>query len=393
MATTQNYDIIIGGAGASGLSLLWYILQSETLSKKNILLADRSLTPATDKTWCFWDDADMPFSDLIHHTWHTLEVGAHGNRYVNKLDRYRYHCMRSVDYSSKILEMARKSERIDLLETDIHGFSEDGDDHAVMETPNGNFRASHIFQSALKPPGLDQMKLDVSLKQHFLGWEVQTEKPLFYPGRAILMDFDVPQKNGVTFLYVLPFSETEALVEYTLFSDELLSEDEYEEGIRKYLTDRYHLSTTDYAITRTENGVIPMEDRRYPAFYCNRVLNTGTVGGLTKPSTGYTFTRIHRQSADIVSALENDRELPDFSGSPYRFRVYDMMLLWLLQHHPERSVTIFSELFKRNSFDRVLTFLEEKTHPGQEISIFSSLPYMPFFKSIWKMKHRIVTGA
>lgn len=393
MAFKSNYDIIIGGAGASGLSLLWYILQSDALKEKRILIADRSLSPATDKTWCFWDDADMPFSTLIHHTWHTLEVGAFGNRYVDQLGRFRYHCMRSVDYSRRILALAKEDPRVDLLESDIHSFHEIDEQTSGMVTANGKFTAPFIFQSALKPPGLEDKKLDISLKQHFLGWEIKAERPLFDPGRAVLMDFDVPQKNGVTFVYVLPFSETEALIEYTLFSAELLTDKEYETGIRGYMTDRYGLNDSGYEITRVEKGVIPMEDRRYPPYYCNRVLNTGTVGGLTKPSTGYTFTRIHRQSSEIVQALENNLPLPDKSGSDYRFRVYDLMLLWLLHNHPKTSVRIFSELFRKNSFDRILTFLEEKTHPGQEVSIFSSLPYIPFFKSIWKMKHRIVTGA
>ncbi|PTM07000.1 MAG: lycopene cyclase, partial [Bacteroidetes bacterium] len=46
--------MIIAGAGASGLSLLWYITESDLLKNRSILLLDRSLTPADDKTWCFW---------------------------------------------------------------------------------------------------------------------------------------------------------------------------------------------------------------------------------------------------------------------------------------------------------------------------------------------------
>jgi lycopene beta-cyclase len=69
------------------------------------------------------------------------------------------------------------------------------------------------------------------------------------------------------------------------------------------------------------------------------------------------------------------------------------MLLWLLESEPEVCKKIFHDLFDRNSFDRILQFLEEDTHLLQEISIFSSLPYIPFFKAIYKMKHRILTGA
>ena len=136
-----------------------------------------------------------------------------------------------------------------------------------------------------------------------------------------------------------------------------------------------------------------MEDTRYPAWYCNRVMNIGTVGGLTKPSTGYTFTRIHQHCKDIVSALEAGETPPVSKSSAYRFRVYDMMLLYLLENHQQTSIEIFNQLFKKNRFDRILQFLEEETHLGNELAIFSSLPYMPFFKAIYKMKHRIFTGA
>ena len=39
-------------------------------------------------------------------------------------------------------------------------------------------------------------------------------------------------------MYVLPFSYTEALVEYTLFSKDLLEDKEYEDEIKQYLTQK-----------------------------------------------------------------------------------------------------------------------------------------------------------
>ncbi|MEX2455821.1 MAG: lycopene cyclase family protein, partial [Balneolaceae bacterium] len=160
-----------------------------------------------------------------------------------------------------------------------------------------------------------------------------------------------------------------------------------------HLLERYSLEKSDYTISREEKGSIPMEDRHYPAWYNPRVMNIGTVGGLTKPSTGYTFTRIHRHCASIVNALEKGNTPPTSNKSAYRFRVYDMMLLNILKEDPIEGVRIFRELFKKNSFDKILRFLEEDTTFSEELSIFASVPYMPFFKSIYKMKHRIFTGA
>lgn len=392
MSINASYDLIIAGAGASGLSLIRNLMNSKDLSQKNILLLDLSLSPTDDKTWCFWDDSHLPDPGLISHSWKTLEVRAFGELYSEKLQKYDYHCLRSHDYTSSILEQAENHPNVTLLEASINDFSED-ENRGVVHTDKGDFSSDWIFQSALRPKSFYKQTVDVSLKQHFLGAEIETSEPIFDPDKVMLMDFDTSQKHGLTFFYVLPYSETKALVEYTFFTEHLLDEKEYLRGIEAHLSERYSLKSKDYKITRTETGAIPMEDRRYPAWYNSRVMNIGTIGGLTKPSTGYTFTRIQKHCKKIVRALENNEQPPIYNKSPYRFRVYDMMLLWLLEAEPEVCKKIFHDLFDRNSFDRILQFLEEDTHLFQEISIFSSLPYIPFFKAIYKMKHRILTGA
>lgn len=388
----KTYDIIIAGAGASGLSLTWHLLQSEKLRSKNVLLVDLNFTPVNDKTWCFWDDSNIPFENLIYHTWNNLVVNAKSKELSEDLQQYRYHCIRSVDYKKQILQQAETVSNFTILEAKILGFTSEGK-YGVIRTDQGNFKAPYIFQSALKPPGLSTAKSDISLSQHFLGWEIETDNNLFDPDKAIFMDFDIPQLNGLSFFYTLPFTENKALIEYTLFSSNLLTDEEYERELINYLNDKFGLTKGNYTITRREKGNIPMEDRRYPSIYCNRVFNMGTAGGLTKPTTGYTFTRIQKHTMQIVKALESGSEIPEEEASSYRFRVYDMMLLSILDGYSEISIQIFHDLFKNNHFDRILQFLEEETHLGQELKIFSTLPYTPFFKAIWKMKHRILTGA
>ena len=59
------------------------------------------------------------------------------------------------------------------------------------------------------------------------------------------MDFSVEQKGNTRFMYVLPTSKTEALLEYTLFSKSLLETKEYESEIEIYLK---KLGVTNYKI-------------------------------------------------------------------------------------------------------------------------------------------------
>ena len=392
MKELSRYDMIIAGAGASGLSLLWYLLSSEKLKDQRILLVDKSLSPKDDKTWCFWDQGDFPIADIFYHTWKNLQVNAKNQTFKDKLSLYQYHCIRSFDYAAKILNVARSNQRVTLLEAEIFEFDSD-QNGGIISTNKGEFKADIIFQSALKPQDFQESKVDISMFQHFLGWEIEIDQDRFDPETALLMNFDIEQKHGFTFMYELPFSKRKALFEYTLFSKKILSDEQYETGILIYLEAKYGLKKDQFNIARKEKGVIPMEDRSYNSWYCPNVLNLGTVGGLTKPTTGYTFKRIHERCRQITNSLEKNIPIPIQPPSSYRFRVYDMMLLNILSQDVDTSIQIFHDLFKNNKFDRILQFLEEKTAFHQELAIFSTLPYTPFFKSIYDMKHRIFTGA
>ena len=392
MKENKRFDLIIAGAGASGLSLLWYLLNSEALGHLNILLIDKDLSPKDDKTWCFWDSGSFPIDNIYHHTWKNLQFNAYSEAFKEELKLYNYHCIRSFEYTERILSLAKSSVNVELIEAEIENFGHD-QKSGIIYTSKGEFNADFIFQSALKPHDFQHSKVDISMLQHFLGWEIEIKDDRFDPETALLMDFDVDQSHGFTFMYELPFSKNRALFEYTLFSPKILSESDYENGILMYIRNKYGLDKSDFKIVRKEKGAIPMEDRHYSSWYCPHVLNIGTVGGLTKPTTGYTFKRIHERCRIIIDSLENNKPIPDYPPSSYRFRVYDMMLLNILLKDSENSVRIFYDLFKKNKFDRILQFLEEKTALHQELAIFSSLPYSPFFKSIYDMKHRIFTGA
>ncbi len=390
MNSNQTYDFIIAGAGAAGLSLLWHFLHS-SLKYQKLLLIDNSFDIINDKTWCFWS-SNHPFSSMAYHSWSELEVISDGNVYSEQLSSYQYHCIRNGDYRNKILELSRQFKNVDLLESNVFGF-ESRADMAVVQTEEGEFHGRWIFQSVMNSPQVEQSVSDISLIQHFVGWEieVQDKKNYFSPSKATLMDFDTPQQKGLTFFYVLPFTHWRALVEYTIFSESTMKQEQYEKVIGTYIKERFHLSDSCYRIVRKEKGAIPMDDREVPGYFNNRTLNIGTVGGTTKPTTGYTFTRAHHHSREIVDALTAGKAPKPFSGSKNRFKVYDMMLLYLLRNEQKNSRKIFHDLFDKNSIDRILQFLAEETHFFQEIAIFSKLPYPPFFRSIYQMKHRILS--
>lgn len=392
MSDKHHYDYIIAGAGAAGLSLLWHILNS-SLNGKRILVIDKNLSPVNDKTWCFWDLENFPFTDIIHFSWDTLKViSPNGETIKEPLEAYKYHAMRSNQLNQHVINHAKNFKNIELREAQISSISQSGN-IPVLKTEHKTYSAEYIFQSVFKPADFESATVDISLKQHFKGWEIETDKKMFDPDIATLMDFDINQKNGFSFFYQLPVSETKCLFEYTLFSENLLDEESYDSAIKKYLSNKFSLNPSDYKIIRSEFGVIPMEDRRYSSWYNEKTLNIGTAGGWTKPSTGYTLSRIQNRCQKIVKSIEEGKRPQFRNSSTYRFRVYDMIILYLIKNYPVKSVNIFSRLFKTSRMDRILTFLDEKSTIMEEISIFSKLPYTPFFHAIYKLKHRILTGA
>jgi lycopene beta-cyclase len=158
---------------------------------------------------------------------------------------------------------------------------------------------------------------------------------------------------------VLPFDERHALVEYTLFSNMPLFPREYEQAMQTYL--REVLKIDDYHITRQESGVIPITDRPYTRRLSERitgrVMSIGIQGGRIKPSTGFAFMRVQADSAAIVQSLIEHDQPFEIPGDSERYRLYDSLLLDIMEHDPERIQAIFAALFKRNSIEAGIEFL------------------------------------
>jgi lycopene beta-cyclase len=216
------------------------------------------------------------------------------------------------------------------------------------------------------------------LLQHFMGWVVQTERPVFDPAKATLMDFRTGQQRGTSFVYVLPFSATEALVEYTLFSAAVLENGEYDAALRAYLQQYWLIE--NYKVSDTEFGVIPMTNYSFPA-RSHHIISIGTAGGQTKGSSGYTFRFIQKHSAALVESLVRCGH--PFAPPPIekRFHFYDSVLLHILHHRKLEGRAIFEALFRRNEPQQIFKFLDNETTLLEDIRILGTLPIVPLTKA------------
>ena len=379
--THAHYDYIIAGGGGSGLSLVYHLLQTR-LGQKNILIIDRDEKQANDRTWCFWEAGPGPFEAVVHHRWqHTY---FHGENYSDLLDLrpYQYKMIRSSDYYQHIKQAIAAHPNVEWLSAEVQAMHE-SDAGAQVMTSAGTFTADWVFSSLRDPREREHLNGYTYLLQHFKGWVIQTPEDFFDPRHATLMDFRIAQHRECRFFYVLPTDARTALVEFTLFSPKLLPEPGYEAALRDYL--RRFLSLDDYTIAHEEFGVIPMTDKPYPARQSEHIINIGTAGGQTKPSTGYTFRRIHRDSEQLVgSLLRTGRPARVFSGWEQRFRLYDSTLFRVMERQGYPVKEIFTDLFRRNPADRVLRFLDEQTSFGEELQIANSVNRGAFARGMWR---------
>jgi lycopene beta-cyclase len=188
-------------------------------------------------------------------------------------------------------------------------------------------------------------------------------------------------------MYVLPFSETEALLEYTLFSGTPLAVEEYEEGIKNYIRD--HLNIEKYQVVEKENGNIPMTCHPFWEGASKRIIPIGIAGGWAKASTGYTFKKSERKAKKLVRFLKTNRPLNRFGGLD-RFWFYDLLLLDILDRKNELGSQVFGVLFKRHEPQLIFKFLDEQTNFWEELRIMASSDVWLFTDALFRNLNRAV---
>jgi lycopene beta-cyclase len=225
---------------------------------------------------------------------------------------------------------------------------------------------------------INQKKYPV-LQQHFVGWFIKTKKTSFDSSKVFFMDFNIPQVQETRFIYVLPIDKHNALVEYTLFSENLLRFDDYETGIKAYLNSK---GISEYEIEEKEHGNIPMTCFPFEKLNSQSLLHIGTAGGWTKASTGFTFMSTRRNIGRLIPFLKTGRDLNLFRIKN-RFRFYDLLFLDVLNRYNAHGSRLFTRMFKKNPPVRIFRFLDEKTNFIEELKIMASFS---FTQKIWFLK-------
>ena len=373
----MKYDFIIAGAGCAGLSLLYRVLLEPTLQNKSILIIDKNTKNSNDRTWCFWEKKPGLFEAIVHAKWNSLEFLSTGFEEELDLGAYTYKMIQGIDFYNFTLNLAKKFSTVTFLQESIVAITSE-EDHASVKTTENTYSGNFVFNSTgLFNPEISEKN---SLLQHFKGWVIKTETPFFNPEIGRLMDFRVSQTNGTTFMYVLPTSATEALIEYTLFTPTVLEKETYDTALKKYIKEE--LKIENYRISHEEFGVIPMSLATFKKNPNKNIINIGTAGGFTKASSGYTFQFIQKDVSEIVAHLKLGKNLNiDTSFENKLYNWYDRTLIDVLLSEKMTGKEIFTEIFKKNTPEKILAFLGNESTLLEDITIMTSLPIKPFLTS------------
>ena len=382
-----TYPYVILGAGCAGLSLAWNLVELGV--DEPILLVDRRERFENDRTWCFWDVEPTPFSDLATHAWPRWRVHDGRHEVVSTSPEYRYLRLRSIDVYQRILDRLARAPNVSMaLGRSILGVRPTSRG-VVVATSDRSYHAGRVFDSSgranLDPPRVR----GVRLLQHFLGQTVRTNRPTFDPSCPTLMDFRTSQADGPHFVYVLPLSENEALVENTYINNFDYPHDRHRTEVADYLRVRHGLDHDDYVVTEEESGAIPMAVGRRPLASTSgsRVESIGLAGGAARPSSGYAFLRIQGQARRIAEHVAAGGDGAVAPVSSWKYDLLDAIFLKVLADRPELAPRIFGQMFENADAGAVVRFLGEKSTPIDDARIVAALPKWPFItaavRSAW----------
>jgi len=379
MEQSAHFDYIIIGNGLAGLQLALRMEEDNFFSDKKIALIDPSKKNSNDKTWSFWETEPSRWNSLVYKSWEETSIITSKEYIPFNLYPYSYKTIRSIDFYTEAKNRLKNSNNFQFIKQSV--LSIDQTNTLLVKTENNSYSASHVFDSRIPSDFSKNSKNHISLIQHFKGWMIKTEKETFNDSQFTMMDYRLKDSNQCTFMYVLPFSKNEALIEFTYFTEHVVQEKTYNEFIETYIKD--YLKIDNYSIIETEMGQIPMTTFPFHKFNTNKITKIGTAGGWVKGSTGYSFKNTEKKTVKIIENLK-DNQLPSKGLYTKRFRFYDKVFLKVLKDENHKGEWIFSQFYKKNNPVTIFRFLDEESTFIEELKVMNSLFSWSFIKAFFK---------
>ena len=347
------HAIYIIGDGCAGLSLA--ARAGDLPDHQLTLVIPEGAPPSQEHIWGFWR---LPGLDeavsLAHQAWVTWRIVTEETSAELASVNHPYHALYRSQWEVYCRKRAEKA-GVQIIEQ-----------RETIVDPNAQILDSRPSTIA-----------NGQLMQHFIGWEISAEGGTFDPSIATLMDFRCDQSRGIHFIYVLPFSESEALVESTMFSCKREPDDFFETAISTYLQE--HHGQHDYSVTRVEKGAIPMGHLRRSS---GPAIGLGGNGGAIKPSSGYAFAFIQKQIATaITSAKKRTHRIKIRPPHKWIDLWMDDVFVNVMKDWPDAAPNIFIRMARGLNGDEFALFLSGEATWPLRLKVIFMMPKWIFIRS------------
>lgn len=374
MSTTLKADVAIIGAGIAGLSLATRLKQ-ENPSSHVTLVGPEDLRPQRISTWIESNNTVPAFvKSCIDKQWDAWRFrDKFGNVYTQLADTTYYAAIdgkrlkEQLEEHATLLGIQRIKERCDSVKNASTGYQFICKDHRAVSTQLVDTR----------PPAIPS----TTIKQQFVGRIIRCDNPHEHT-MPQLMDFTArPIANdGLTFVYTLPLSDRDLLIEATTFSPTLYAQADYEACIGQWIEN--HLAPNNaWKHIETESGILPMG----PVAPADGTLaRCGIAGGSSRASTGYAWHGTQRQITQLAKAFALGADLTTEQVYSYRARFMDTLFLRVLQQQPEAIYQLFMVMAKRLPGDTLAHFLCDEDGWRPCLRTILTAPKWPFIRALWQ---------
>ncbi|MCB0463357.1 MAG: lycopene cyclase family protein [Flavobacteriaceae bacterium] len=379
MTLNSHFDYIIIGNGLAGLQLALKLGSDSFFNNKQIALIDPSTKNTNDKTWSFWEKNSSHWDNITYKSWKKASVITSKKTIDLKLQPYTYKTIRAIDFYNEAKATLKEHNNIHFIIDAVRSVYES--DLVKVNTENKTYTATHVFDSRIPEDFFTSSKKHISITQHFKGWVIKTKENVFDESKITMMDYRLKDGKQTTFAYVLPFSKTEALVEFTYFTEHLVEDSVYDRFLKQYIND--YLKITDYYIIETEKGSIPMTTFPFEKCNTNKVTKIGTGGGWVKGATGYSFKLTEKKVAQIIANIKAN-QTPSQKLFIKKYKFYDKVFLKVLKDENHKGECIFQQFYSKNSVQTMFRFLDEESTLFEDLKIMWSLFSFSFIKAFFK---------
>lgn len=379
----ETYDIAILGGGCAALNFA--MAYAKTNHQMKVLIVEAKECYEHDRNWSFWINKKnniFQHSDIIKKKWSAWSFSDEKTKLTHQSKKYYYATIGSKEFYEKAEKTIQNDDRLNLYykNTVIEIEQNKSNELFEIKTQSNIFSARYIIDT--RNVSQEKMKNIASFYQIFYGVEIQTLDAVFNPDCAGLMENMSNQNNHFSFIYTLPFSTHQALVEYTIFSPELENPKNLNKHLSTYIQKKY--SSTNYNVIYKEHAVLPMGDVVVKkAIDHANYMHAGGSFGLLRESSGYGFMNIYNWAHDIVNRLENNNLYAPQSSKNIFINFLDHQFIKTLKCYSNNQKHIFFSIAKNMKADDFARFMIGEINILTLIKVIIAVPKFPFLRSLW----------